>query len=303
MQPNHQSRLDTLHRVMIIVPFILFLFQHSLATSSNSHQPHKTAANLNTESSLIDLGSVLGKEWNTVGSHSNKIDVLSIAEGTFVGRDITITSRSLEMSGKESILQNGLETRIVPLSESDRKKSEDLVNDQSVDCSVFSLTNSTLSLKWMDFSLVDNSEDGSQQSHERTPRLAVVSSSMLTISSSRIEVSPWTSAIVISGSPLEESGRESSVVISKSLLWNDVGSMRGVVETSSFSSIGGSVSVSIVGCSFDSSYTNRSSHSIEIKVSEVAHRKMSALIVVCNSLVDDVAIDRIVARVQAKEPL
>ncbi|KAK2941829.1 hypothetical protein BLNAU_23250 [Blattamonas nauphoetae] len=76
---------------------------------------------------------------------------------------------------------------------------------------------------------------------------------MLTISSSRIEVSPWTSAIVISGSALEESGRESSVVISKSLMWNDVGSMRGVVETSSFSSIGGSISVSIVGCSFDSS--------------------------------------------------
>ncbi|KAK2963099.1 hypothetical protein BLNAU_2122 [Blattamonas nauphoetae] len=75
---------------------------------------------------------------------------------------------------------------------------------------------------------------------------------MLTISSSRIEVSPWTSAIVISGSPLEESGRESSVVISKSLLWNEVGSMRGVVETSSFPSFGGSVWVSIVGCSFDS---------------------------------------------------
>ncbi|KAK2963001.1 hypothetical protein BLNAU_2024 [Blattamonas nauphoetae] len=76
---------------------------------------------------------------------------------------------------------------------------------------------------------------------------------MLTISSSRIEVSPWTSAIVISPSTLEESGKESSVVISKSLLWNDVGSMRGVVETSSFASLVGSVWVSIVGCSFDSS--------------------------------------------------
>ncbi|KAK2955757.1 hypothetical protein BLNAU_9293 [Blattamonas nauphoetae] len=87
----------------------------------------------------------------------------------------------------------------------------------------------------------------------RAPRLAIVSGSMLTISSSRIELSPWTSAIVISPSPLEESGRESSVVVQNCLLWNDVGSMRGVVETSSFASLVGSVCVSIVGCSFDSS--------------------------------------------------
>ncbi|KAK2941851.1 hypothetical protein BLNAU_23242 [Blattamonas nauphoetae] len=44
----------------------------------------------------------------------------------------------------------------------------------------------------------------------------------------------------------------SSVVVQNSLMWNDVGEMRGVVETSSFPSFGGSVSVSIVGCSFDS---------------------------------------------------
>ncbi|KAK2962889.1 hypothetical protein BLNAU_1912 [Blattamonas nauphoetae] len=92
---------------------------------------------------------------------------------------------------------------------------------------MFSLTNSTLSLKWMDFSLVDSSEEGRQENNEaRSPKLAIVSGSMLTISESRIEVSPWISAIVISGSALEESGRESSVVISKSLMWNDVGSMR-----------------------------------------------------------------------------
>ncbi|KAK2941835.1 hypothetical protein BLNAU_23256 [Blattamonas nauphoetae] len=149
---------------------------------------------------------------------------------------------------------NGPGTRIVPLYESDRKWSEEIDNIQAYGHPMFSLTNSTLSLKWMDFSLVDSSEEGRQENNEaRSPKLAIVSGSMLTISESRIEVSPWISAIVISGSALEESGRESSVVISKSLMWNDVGSMRGVVETSSFSSIGGSISVSIVGCSFDSS--------------------------------------------------
>ncbi|KAK2941836.1 hypothetical protein BLNAU_23257 [Blattamonas nauphoetae] len=111
MQPNHQCAdkgkegLDTLHPVMIIVPFILFLFQHTLATSTDS-QLTETPTNLNTERRPIDLGSVLGKEWNTVGSHTNEIVVLSIAEGTYIGRDIKIAHRSLDLTGKESFHQN-----------------------------------------------------------------------------------------------------------------------------------------------------------------------------------------------------
>ncbi|KAK2946216.1 hypothetical protein BLNAU_18818 [Blattamonas nauphoetae] len=80
-------------------------------------------------------------------------------------------------------------------------------------------------------------------------RLAEVSSSMLTISESRIETSPWTSAIVISPSTFEKSGTESSVVIKNSWMWNDVGEMCGIVETPAFPDLGGSISVSIVGCS------------------------------------------------------
>ncbi|KAK2942040.1 hypothetical protein BLNAU_23054 [Blattamonas nauphoetae] len=106
----------------------------------------------------------------------------------------------------------------------------------------------------MDITLLTHSEEAGQKKNEGgSPRLAIVTDSMLTISESRIDVSPWTSAILISQSKLEESATGSSVVISKSWLWNEVGSMRGVVETSSFPSLGGSVSVSIVGCSFDSS--------------------------------------------------
>ncbi|KAK2956360.1 hypothetical protein BLNAU_8727 [Blattamonas nauphoetae] len=246
------SSLDRLHRVMFFIPLILCLFQHPLATSSNSLQLHRPSTNLNTESSPIDLASVLRQEWNTIGSDWSECDILSIAEGTYVGNDIKITSRSLELSGKGSFIQNGPGTRIVPLFKSDRKRSEDVDNMQAVDRSMFILTNSTLSLKWMDFSLVDQSEVGRQHQIERSTRLAIVSSSMLTISESRIEMSPWNSALLISPSTFEESGTESSIVVQNSLMWNELGELRGVVDTSSYPSFEGSVSVSIVVCSFHS---------------------------------------------------
>ncbi|KAK2963108.1 hypothetical protein BLNAU_2131 [Blattamonas nauphoetae] len=230
------------------------VFQHTFATSSNSLQPHRVATSPNTKTSAIDLESVFRPEWNTDGSTWKDIDVFSITEGTYIGNDIEITHRTLELSGEGSSGKNSAGTRIITFYESYRNRSENINNMQAVDRSLFFLTNSTLSLKSILFSLVEDSAEGRKQKNEaRSPRLAIVSSSMLMISSSRIEVSPWTSAIVISPSTLEESGRESSVVISKSLLWNDVGSMRGIVETSSFASLVGSVWVSIVGCSFDSS--------------------------------------------------
>ncbi|KAK2955324.1 hypothetical protein BLNAU_9715 [Blattamonas nauphoetae] len=75
---------------------------------------------------------------------------------------------------------------------------------------------------------------------------------MLTVSESKIELPPWTSAILISSSTFEKSGTESSVVVQKCSISNDVEELHGIVETSAFPDMGGSVSVSIIGCSFNS---------------------------------------------------
>ncbi|KAK2950284.1 hypothetical protein BLNAU_14776 [Blattamonas nauphoetae] len=225
---------------MISILLILCLFGHLLTTIPNSPKPNS-------------LASVLGQESNAKGFKSNEIHLISITEGTYIGDDIKVTHQSLELSGERSSQRNTSGTRIIGCCESIGKTSEDIENMQAVDSSMFSLANSTLSLKSLHFSLVNYSAEARQQmNQQQSPRLAIVFHSMLTISDSRIELSPWTSAILISGSPLVESGRESSVVIQNSRLWKDVGEMRGIVETSAFPDIGGSVSVSIVGCSFNS---------------------------------------------------
>ncbi|KAK2963079.1 hypothetical protein BLNAU_2102 [Blattamonas nauphoetae] len=215
-----------------------------------------TCVSVSSDSSISPhrLSSVLNSNSNFSHSEQNEKLSISLPEGTYIGDNIEIAHRWMELTGEPSLENGELKTALIASSKSDVNRNTDDGRSQEFGTCMFSLTNSTLSMKWMHFSLIDNSAEERQEMNEaRSLRLAVVSSSMLTISSSRIEVSPWTSAIVISGSPLEESGRESSVVISKSLLWNEVGSMCGVVETSSFQSIGRSVSVSIVGCSFDSS--------------------------------------------------
>ncbi|KAK2955927.1 hypothetical protein BLNAU_9087 [Blattamonas nauphoetae] len=84
-------------------------------------------------------------------------------------------------------------------------------------------------------------------------RLAVVCGSLLTIADSIIAVSPSTSPILISSTNSHSSMMPASVVMDKCSIWNDIREMRGVVETSAFPDFGGSISVSIVGCSFDSS--------------------------------------------------
>ncbi|KAK2942039.1 hypothetical protein BLNAU_23053 [Blattamonas nauphoetae] len=113
--------------------------------------------------------------------------------------------------------------------------------------------NSTLSLESLHISLVDNSKERRQQNNEAgTSRLAIVSDSMLTISESSIEVSSWTSSILISPSKLEQSSMHSSVVLTKCLISNEIGLFRGLVETAAFPDCGGSRSISIVDCSFDS---------------------------------------------------
>ncbi|KAK2952641.1 hypothetical protein BLNAU_12469 [Blattamonas nauphoetae] len=238
---------------MISLPLVLCLFQHPVAITANSHQSTTIPTHLNIGTSVNDLASLLRQEWNTVGSQLNEIDVLSIVEGTFVGRDIEIAHRSLELSGKLSSERNEPATQIIGWSELRQKIWEDIENIHTMEGCVFSVKNASMWLKWMDFSLIDNSSEGRQKKNEGgSPRLAVDSDSILMISESRIELSPWTSLILISPSTFEKSGTESPVVVQKCLLWNDVGKICGVVETSSFPDCGGSVSVSIVGCSFDS---------------------------------------------------
>ncbi|KAK2941663.1 hypothetical protein BLNAU_23427 [Blattamonas nauphoetae] len=116
----------------------------------------------------------------------------------------------------------------------------------NVDRCLFSLTNSTLSLKWMRFSLIDPSAEAG------APRMAIVSNSILSISESVLELSPSTSPILISSSTINESTDESSIVVNNCSVSSQSGQLRGVVETSAFPSFEGPVSVSIVGCSFDS---------------------------------------------------
>ncbi|KAK2956752.1 hypothetical protein BLNAU_8205 [Blattamonas nauphoetae] len=173
--------------------------------------------------------------------------------GTYIGDSIDIAHRWMELTGEQPKEIYSLKTVLITSSESDDNSNTDDEQRQHFGSCMFSLTNSTLSLKSLNFSLLDNSVEGRQQMNEgRSPRLAIVSSSMLLISESRIDQSPWTSAILISASTLEESTTESSVVLMKCSFSNNVGQLRGIVETSTFPSFGGSVSVSIVGCSFNS---------------------------------------------------
>ncbi|KAK2946776.1 hypothetical protein BLNAU_18306 [Blattamonas nauphoetae] len=109
-----------------------------------------------------------------------------------------------------------------------------------------------MSLNSIDFSLIDYAQAPNKKNDKISTRLAVVSSSMLTISESRIELSPWTSPILITPSKVAELSWSSSVVVKKCSISNGIGRMCGVVETLAFPDIGGSVSVSIVGCLFNS---------------------------------------------------
>ncbi|KAK2947529.1 hypothetical protein BLNAU_17549 [Blattamonas nauphoetae] len=197
--------------------------------------------------SLLDAISIL------TGTISNEIQHVSIPEGTYIGNNIEIKNQYLEVSGERSHKRTAPGTHILTQSWSERCTNEEKATVQTHENCLFSLTNSTMSLKSIHFTLIDNStETKNQKNKAETPRLAIVSNSMLTIFESRIELSPLTSAIVISPTTFEESATEASVVVNKCWIANDIGEMRGFVETSAFPSFGGSVSMSIVGCSFPS---------------------------------------------------
>ncbi|KAK2953413.1 hypothetical protein BLNAU_11699 [Blattamonas nauphoetae] len=219
----------------------LFLLFTGVSICLNpSLSPHRLSSFLNANS---DFSNFNDRETLTI----------SLPDGIYIGDNIGLAHRWMELTGKPSTEKDDLTTELIALPLSDLDWNTDNARKQDFGSFMFSLTNSTLWLKSIDFSLFESSSESRQEKNQNhSPRLAIVSGSMLTIFESRIEQSPWTSAIVISLSTLEESAMESSVVLTNCSIWNDVGEMRGVVETSAFPSFGGSVSVSIVGSSFDS---------------------------------------------------
>ncbi|KAK2959074.1 hypothetical protein BLNAU_5869 [Blattamonas nauphoetae] len=241
-------RLDTSRRVMISFSLLICLFQHILGTTANEVQPNTVIVHLNSKASPQDLTSVLGHESSTNGFKSNKIEVLSIKEGTYIGGDIEITHRSLELSGEWFSQRNEPGSRLIPSCGSKRTETEDPSDMHTANRCLFSLANSTLWLKWIRFSVVATSAEAG------TPRIAIISNSMLSISDSVVELSPSTSPILISSSMIDESAAESSVVVRKCSISSERGQMCGFVETSAFPSFEEPVSVSIIGCSFDSSW-------------------------------------------------
>ncbi|KAK2948004.1 hypothetical protein BLNAU_17040 [Blattamonas nauphoetae] len=225
---------------MIPLSLLLCIFQSMFAINSRTTSP----SNLQ---SLLDTIS------NCTNQKSNEIQLNSIPEGLYIGRNIEIKNRRLELSGELSNKRASLGTRIIPQLGFDSNRNEAKFTVPICENCIFSLTNSTLLLDSLHFSLVDNSEESRQQRNKAHPaRLAIVSGSYLTISQSIIEVSSGTSAILILPSPFEVSTTPSSVVVSKCSISSENGQLCGLVETAAFPDCGASRSISIVGCSFNS---------------------------------------------------
>ncbi|KAK2947801.1 hypothetical protein BLNAU_17221 [Blattamonas nauphoetae] len=263
---------------MIRIALFLCLFQNTLTTMTSSHLSNRREQPLNAETSVKDLGSVLGLESNTNGCEWNTFQVVTIAEGAYIGRDIEIAHRSLELSGQRSSQTTGLGTRIVTSCEPKRKNNADIGDIPTVTGSLFALANSTLSLIWMQFSLVDTSAEAG------TARLAVVSSSMLSIWESVLELSRWTSPILVSSSTILETRMESSVVVNTCSISSESGQMAGLVETSAFPDCGASRSVSIVGCSFNSQQV-LGKHGIGLSLTRTARRMNGTVGIISSSLI------------------
>ncbi|KAK2955374.1 hypothetical protein BLNAU_9602 [Blattamonas nauphoetae] len=200
-----------------------------------------------------NLQSLLDTIPNIADHQSNQIQATSIPGGTYIGDNIEIKDRRLELSGEQSNKKSSPGTHIIPQSGSVRRANEEEFLIHTDENCIFSLANSTLSLESLHFSLVTNSEEGSQQINKaHLTRLAIVSSSSLTISDSNIAVSSGTSSILISASTFEESSVPSSVTVKKCSISSENGQLRGLVETAAFPDCQGSRSISVVGCSFNS---------------------------------------------------
>ncbi|KAK2948001.1 hypothetical protein BLNAU_17037 [Blattamonas nauphoetae] len=225
---------------MIPLSLLPFLFQSMFAITSRTTSP-------------TNLPSLLDTISNTPDTFMNEIHFTSIPEGTYIGNNIEIKNKCLELSGEQSNKRASLGAHIVPQSGFDSNRNDESFSMHSGENCIFSLANSTLSLESLHFALVANSEESRQQRNKARPaRLAIVSDSMLTISESAVKVSSGTSAILISPSTFEESTTSSSVVVKMCSISSENDQLRGIVETPAFPDLGASRSVSIVGCSFNS---------------------------------------------------
>ncbi|KAK2962059.1 hypothetical protein BLNAU_3115 [Blattamonas nauphoetae] len=222
---------------MISVSLLFCLFQSILTVISSS----------------TDLSSLLDTIPEAPAPKSYENQRAAIIEGTYIGYNIEIMGRCLHLLGERNHERSSPGTHILPQSEPERSAHQEKFNDHTIESCIFSLTNSTMTLESFYFSLVSNSHQPRREKNElRTARLAVVSDSKLTISQSRIEVSPWTSSILISPSTSEESGTESSILIQNCSISSENDKLRGLVETPAFPDCGASRSISLVGCSFNS---------------------------------------------------
>ncbi|KAK2954341.1 hypothetical protein BLNAU_10673 [Blattamonas nauphoetae] len=219
---------------------VFLLFTGVAVCLSSSISPSRLSSILNSSSDFSN--------WKQFGILS-----ISLPEGILIGDNFDMKHMSLELSGERSKEKSSPGTHILPQSESDCCTPEENVTLHTGENCIFSLTNSTLSLESLHFTLLaDSKEPRKQLNEERSNRLAIVSGSMLTISESTIVVSTMTSAILISPSKSEESSLHSSVVVRKCSISNEIGQLRGLVETEAFPAFGGSRSVLLVGCSFSS---------------------------------------------------
>ncbi|KAK2949805.1 hypothetical protein BLNAU_15287 [Blattamonas nauphoetae] len=205
---------------------------------------------------LKSLSLFLKKETRKLNENGNK-SIPLLMEGHYIGNKIDISDETIELSGSSSAPSRRTRIEIGGdlISPSGSKNDEKMMNrnagtDENY---LFWLQNSSLLLKSLVLSLVDNFEEtGRSGQKNEDARLAIVSDSMLRIADSVVAVSGSSSAIVISSPHMCSPTMATSVVVENSQIWNDVGAMRGVVETCRFGGAGGSRSISIVGCSFDS---------------------------------------------------
>ncbi|KAK2947935.1 hypothetical protein BLNAU_17162 [Blattamonas nauphoetae] len=225
---------------MITLSLLLCLSQSFLTATSEGTNP-------TNQESLLDTLS------NTPDTTVNEIQRMWIPERSYFGHNIDVKQRFLELSGEQSNERSSPETHIVTQCGFKSNRNEEELTMNTCESCIFSLTNSTLSLKSLHFSLVsDSRQSGQEKNNARAARLAIVSGSILTISESIIELPPSTSPVLISPSTIEESTAESSVVVQKCSISSESVELHGFVETSAFPSFEGPISVSLVGCSFSS---------------------------------------------------
>ncbi|KAK2955373.1 hypothetical protein BLNAU_9601 [Blattamonas nauphoetae] len=258
---------------MIPLPLFLCFLQPILTITSQTTTPS-------------NLTSLLGTISNIADHQSNQIQATSIPGGTYIGDNIEIKDRCLELSGERWNKRSSPETHIVPQSGSVRRAYEEEFPMPTGENCIFSLTNSTMLLKSLHFSLVANSEERRQQINKAHPtRLAIVSSSSLTVSESRIGLSSGTSAILISPSIFEESSVPSSVVMKKCSISSENGQLRGLVETPAFPDFGASRSISIIGCSFNSQGI-LGTDGIGLSLAQTARKSAEDMGMISSSLID-----------------